>query len=268
MITGLLCVVVCTSMVTLVHAEYEWTNQVTIHSNGMQWQYIENISGLDSYVFKYDIDKRQGNKDDFVSAWELLKMDKHLRNKFRTSIEQTMDVKIDNSSHGIVILDIDASLSDRALGPDETLTNITNTYVVQYGFEAGLFQNGSTIWLLGEPDSELSVKLPKGTQIISTSGIDNVSIYQWELSGRFANEPNQTTKPGGAEITYHINQTSIYYTDVSTNVSTDLPLVATVDENVSATPTPTIPVPFMTAASTLFIITGAVMLSKFYSNRS
>ncbi len=260
-IAGLLCITLSISMITLVHAEYEWTNHITIYNNGMQWQYTENISGMDSYVFKYDIDKKQGNKDDFVSAWELLKMDKYLRNKFRTSIEQKMDVKIDNSSYGIEILDIDASLSDRALGPDESLTSMTNTYQVQYGFEEGLFINGSTLWLLGEPDSELSVKFPEGTQIISTSGIDNVSIYQWELSGRFAKDTNQTQATEGAEITYHINQTLMESPD---DGSTDTDPPAQVNDNVSAAPTPapTFPVPFITAASTLFVIAAALMLSK------
>ncbi|MCG7848983.1 MAG: hypothetical protein MIO93_07370 [ANME-2 cluster archaeon] len=264
-IVGLLCITVGISMITLVHAEYEWTNHITIYNNGMQWQYTENISGMDSYVFKYNIDKGQGNKDDFVSAWELLKMDKHLRNKFRTSIEQKMDVKIDNSSYGIAILDIDASLSDRALGPDEALTNFTNTYQVRYGFEEGLFINGSTLWLLGEPDSELSVKFPEGTQIISTSGIDNVSIYQWELSGRFAKDTNQTQSPEGAEITYHINQTLMESPIGSTiEGSKDTYPVAQVNDNVSTVPAPapTFPVPFITAASTLFVIAVALMLSK------
>ncbi len=172
-----------------------------------------------------------------------------------------MDVKIDNSSYGIEILDIDASLSDRALGPDESLTSMTNTYQVRYGFEEGLFINGSTLWLLGEPDSELSVKFPEGTQIISTSGIANVSIYQWELSGRFAKDTNQTQATEGAEITYHINQTLMESPD---DGSTDTDPPAQVNDNVSAAPTPapTFPVPFITAASTLFVIAAALMLSK------
>jgi len=264
-IAGLLCITVSISMITLVHAEYEWTNHITIYNNGMQWQCTENISDMDSYVFKYDIDRKQGNKDNFVSAWELLKMDKHLRNKFRTSIEQKMDVKIDNSSYGIAILDIDALLSDRTLGPDETLTNITNTYQIHYGFEEGLFINGSTLWLLGEPDSELLFRFPEGTQIISTSGIDNVSIYQWELSGRFANETDQTQTTEGAEITYHINQTLMEsHIESPIEGSKDTYPMARVDDNVSAAPAPapTFPVPFITAASTLFVIAAALMLSK------
>ncbi|MDF1557657.1 MAG: hypothetical protein P1P80_05700 [ANME-2 cluster archaeon] len=251
-------ITVCSLMVSGTLAAYEWSNHISIQVNSMQWQYTENISGLDSYVYKYDIDKRQGNKDDFVSAWELLKKDKQMRDKFRTSIEQKMDVKINNSSNGIEILDIDASLSDRALGPDETLTSITNTFVVNYRFEEGLFQNSSTLWLLGEPDSRLSVRFPEGTGIISTRGIDNVSLLAYELSGRFANDPNQTLKPGEAEITYHINQTSINNTDVSTDPS----LVALVDEDVSVAPTPTLPIPFIPSASILLIITVAVIVSK------
>lgn len=255
-IAGLLCIAVGTSMIPLVHAEYGWTNEITISRNGMQWEYTENISGMDSYVFKYDIDKKQGNKDDFVSAWELLKMDKHLRNKFRTSIERKMDVKINNSSHGITILDIGASLSDGALGPDEALTNFTNTYQVLYGFEEGLLQNGSTLWLLGEPDSELSVTFPEGTQIISTRRIGNVNIRQRELSGRF---PNMTQTTEGAEITYHINQTLI---ELHVKGAAGTYPVAGVNDDVSATPLPTFPVPSITPAATLLVIAAARMLSK------
>ncbi|MDF1532109.1 MAG: hypothetical protein P1P72_07325 [ANME-2 cluster archaeon] len=246
-------------MITSVHAEYGWTNEITIYSNGMQWEYTEHISGMDSYVFKYDIDKKQGNKDDFVSAWELLKMDKHLRNKFRTSIEQKMDVKIDNSSHGITIRDIDATLSAGALGPDEALTNFTNTYQVMYEFEEGLLQNGSTVWLLGEPDSELSITFPEGTQIISTHNFGNVTLYRGKVSGRFPQGSNRTQTTEGAVITYHINRT---LTESSLKGPGDTYPVAGENEHVSATPAPTFPVPFMTAATTLFVIAAARMLSK------
>ncbi|MCK4937559.1 MAG: hypothetical protein KAR85_03030 [Methanosarcinales archaeon] len=258
-IAGLLCITVSMSMITLVHAEYEWTNHITIYNNGMQWQYTENISGMDSYVFKYNIDKKQGNNDEFVSAWELLKMDKHLRNKFRTSIEQNMDVKIDNSSYGIAILDIDALLSDRALGPEESLTSMTNTYRVRYRFEEGVFINSSTLWLLGEPESKLSFRFPEGTQIISTNCIDNVSIYQCELTGRFAQETNQTQTTEGAEITYHINQTLM---ESSIEDAKDINPMAQMNDNVSGAPASTFPVPFITAASTLFVIAAALLLSK------
>jgi hypothetical protein len=140
---------------------------------------------MDTYVFKYDIDNRQGNKDDFVSTWELMKADKRMRERFRDAIEREMDVRIDNSSLGIEVLDIDASLSRNALGKVESMTELTNTYRVTYSFPAGMLENGSTIWFLGEPGSVLSVNFPEGTQIISTKCIDNVSIRTSYLSGRF-----------------------------------------------------------------------------------
>jgi len=200
-IAGLLGITIFAALVTgSASAEYNWSNQITIHVDGMEWQYTEKLSDLDSYVFKYDIDNRQGNKDHFVSTWELMKADKRMRERFRDAIESEMDVRIDNSSLGIEVLDIDASLSNNALGPVKSMTELTNTYRVTYSFPGGLLENGSTIWFLGEPGSLLSVNFPEGTQIISTKGIDNVSIRTSDLSGRFGaiNESITATESEGA----------------------------------------------------------------------
>jgi len=185
-IAGIFGIIIFAALVTgSASAEYNWSNQITIYSNGMEWQYTEELSDMDSYVFKYDIDNKQGDKDHFVSTWELMKADKRMRERFRDAIEREMDVKIDNSSLGIGVLDIDASLSKNALGKVESMTELTNTYRVTYSFPGGMPENGSTIWFLGEPGSLLSVNFPEGTQIISTKGIDNVSIRTSYLSGRF-----------------------------------------------------------------------------------
>ena len=185
-IAGLFGITIFAALVTVsASAEYNWSNQITIYSGGMEWQYTEELSDMDSYVFKYYIDDKQGNKDHFVSTWELMKADKHMRERFRDAIECEMDVKIDNSSLGIEVLDIDASLSKNVLGKVESTTELTNTYRVTYSFQGGLLENGSTIWLLGETGSLLSVNFPGDTQIISTRGIDNVSIRTSNLSGRF-----------------------------------------------------------------------------------
>ncbi len=284
-IAGLLGITIFAALVTgSASAEYNWSNQITIHLDGMEWQYTEELSGMDSYVFKYDIDNRQGDKDHFVSTWELMKADKRMRERFRDAIEREMDVKIDNSSLGIEVLDIDASFSKNALGKVESMTELTNTYRVTYSFPGGMLENGSTIWFLGEPGSVLSVSFPEGTQIISTKGIDNVSIRTSYLSGRFgaidgsinaadnesmSNESatdegvtnegvtdesatdNEGADAKGAEITYIIDIVLPPQNNLSEEPG----------ENESTIPVPT-DIPFLGTIYVLLVIAAAVLLSK------
>jgi len=275
-IAGLLGITIFAALVTgSASAEYNWSNQVTIHIDGMEWQYTEELSDMDTYVFKYDIDNRQGNKDDFVSTWELMKADKQMRDRFRDAIEGEMDVRIDNSSLGIEVLDIDASLSNNALGNVGSMTELNNTYTVTYSFPGGMLENGSTIWFLGEPGSLLCVSFPKGTQIISTKGIDNVSIGTSYLSGRFgainesinatesdgatdnvsATDEGMTDNKGagaeGAEITYIIDIVQLPQNNLSEER----------EENESTIPVPTdIPIPG--TVYVLLVIAAAVLLLK------
>ena len=291
-IAGLFGIIIFAALVTgSASAEYNWSNQITIHLDGMEWQYTEELSDLDSYVFKYDIDNKQGNKDDFVSTWEMMKGDKRMRERFRDAIEGEMDVRIDNSSLGIEVLDIDASLSKNALGPVKSMTELTNTYRVTYSFPGGMLENGSTIWFLGEPGSLLSVNFPEGTQIISTKGIDNVSIRTSDLSGRFGaiNESIDATESEG--ITDNVSVTvegatdNVSVTDegMTDNVSaTDegadakgaeityiidivLPpqnnLSEEPEENESTIPVPT-DIPFPGTIYVLLVIAAAVLLLK------
>jgi len=217
-IAGLFGITIFAALVTgSASAECNWSNQITIHVDGMEWQYTEKLSDLDSYVFKYDIDNKQGNKDNFVSTWELMKADKRMRERFRDAIEGEMDVRIDNSSLGIEVLDIDASLSKNALGPVKSMTELTNTYRVTYSFPGGMLENGSTIWFLGEPGSLLSVNFPEGTQIISTKGIDNVSIGTSDLSGRFGAINESITATEGEGMTDNVSVTVDGATDTECN---------------------------------------------------
>ncbi len=291
-IAGLFGIIIFAALVTgSASAEYNWSNQITIHLDGMEWQYTVKLSDMDSYVFKYDIDNRQGNKDDFVSTWELMKADKRMRERFRDAIEGEMDVRIDNSSLGIEVLDIDASISKNALGPVKSMTELTNTYRVTYSFPGGLLENGSTIWFLGEPGSLLSVNFPEGTQIISTKGIDNVSIRTSDLSGRFGaiNESIDATESEGmtdnVSVTVEGATDNVSVTDegMTDNVSaTDegadakgaeityiidivLPqqnnLSEEPEENESTIPVPT-DIPFPGTIYVLLVIAAAVLLSK------
>ena len=269
--TWLLGITIFAALVTgSASAECNWSNQIIIYPNGMEWQYTEKMSDMDSFVFRYDIDNRQGNKDKFVSTWELMKADKQMRERFRDAIEREMDVRMDNSSYGIEVLDIDASLSKNALGPVKSMTELTNTYRVTYAFQEGLLENGSTIWFLGEPGSLLLVNFPEGTQIISTKGIDNVSIRISYISGRFgaineciyatgnasaADNVSATNNDGsnaeGAEITYILDKVAPPQNNMSEEP----------EENESTIPVPT-EIPFPGIVNVLLVIAAAVLLSK------
>lgn len=280
-IAGLFGITIFAALVTgSASADYNWSNQITIHLDGMEWQYTEKLSDLDSYAFKYDIDNKQGNKDHFVSTWELMKADKRMRERFRDAIEGEMDVRINNSSLGIEVLDIDASLSNNALGPVKSMTELTNTYRVTYSFPGGMLENGSTIWFLGEPGSLLSVNFPEGTQIISTKGIDNVSIRTSDLSGRFGaiNESIDATESEGATDNVSVTDEGMTDNVSATDEGADakgaeityiidivLPpqnnLSEEPEENESTIPVPT-DIPFPGTVYVLLVIAAAVLLSK------
>lgn len=230
-------------------AEYGLTNNITISTDGMQWRYTEHISGLDSYVFKYDADNKHGNFDRFVSAWELLKTDKFLRQKFRDNINRQMDVKFNNSSAGIEIAGIDARISEKALGPTQTETDFINTYRVDYKFAEGLVVNSSTLWLMGEPGSEIEIIFQEGTRIISVHGINNLSVRDSKIFGKFS--PRLNLSVGAeAEIEYQINQTAAIRSNEAENEKT-------AEGESTATQAP-----FPGIGFTILIFTAVILLSK------
>jgi hypothetical protein len=189
-------------------AGYECNNLVTIYPDSMEWQYIEVISGQESCEFKNKTDDLHGDKDGFVSAWELLNYDRYYRDTIRDALKAEMDVRIDNSTKGITVENIDALIPVEALGPVDTQTSFTNTFCVIYGFNDDLLINGSTIWLQGEPGSFLNVEFPDNTQIISCEGIDNVSIHENLLSGRFNDSIEENIVWVDVLISYYVNMTS------------------------------------------------------------
>jgi len=189
-------------------AGYECNNLVTIYQDSMKWQYTEVISGPESCEFKNKTDNLHGDKDGFVSAWELLNYDRYYRDTIKDALKAEMDIRIDNSTNGITVENIDALIPVEALGPVDTQTSFTNTFCVLYGFNDDLLINGSTIWLQGEPGSVLTVEFPNNTQIISCEGIDNVSIRGNLLSGRFNDSIEENDVWADVLISYYVNMTS------------------------------------------------------------
>ena len=161
---------------------------------------------------------------------------------------ETMDVKIDNSSKGIEVQHIDTRLSDKALGSIKTQNNLTNTYIVTYSFPEGLLINGSTIWLLGKPNSSLIIRFPDKTTITSTSGIDNVTVQQGGIYGTFGGDFNKNNNQSEVEITYLMSpKPSINLTKPEEN------------ETIPLTIAPT-EIPFLGIGSLLLIVITVVVL--------
>ncbi|AKB80391.1 hypothetical protein MSHOH_3908 [Methanosarcina horonobensis HB-1 = JCM 15518] len=172
-------------------------NNVTLERDGMTWNYDEKITDNEAVFFRSLIDGETGNNNGFVNAWEILKMEILLRDKMEKTIEEESDVKLNSTSDTVELKDIEFWISAEALGRTEKRSSITNRASVMYGFkeEAG---PGTTIWLMGTPDSSVTITLPKGFDAELTEGLENKSI-EFEnkrtlLRGNFSSEKNITIK--------------------------------------------------------------------------
>jgi len=156
-------------------AGFSWENNITVWENGMVWEYTEEYTGANAILFKEYIDTDPGNNDGFISAWELLKFDSIIRKTFYDSIINNMDVKINNSSSAVHLVDVDSSLCDEALGKVSKSAGITNVYRVSYTFDDPVLKLGNSIWFLGEPETPVTITLPAGVDVTSTNGIENTT---------------------------------------------------------------------------------------------
>ncbi len=169
-------------------AESQWVNSITVGEYSMTWDYTESFSGNDAIIFRAYIDGEFGNNDSFVNAWELLKADKEIRNKFQISIDKEFDVRINNESAGIQVIDIDSTLSPGIIGNIYSADAVINRYNVAYRWKDSIF-NASSIWFLGQAKSPVTIILPPGMDVVNTSGINNLTkniSTHTELAGFFS----------------------------------------------------------------------------------
>jgi hypothetical protein len=167
--------------------EKEWINNITINEYNITWSYTEKFSGSDSIDYKIRIDSALGNNDSFVSAWELLKADKEVRKTLKSSIENELDIKINNEISQIELIDVDSTLSQAMIGIINNSDTIINRYNVTYRLNKSIF-NASSIWFLGEPDSPVTLVLPAGIDVKEVTGMNNSLINtgtQTEITGFF-----------------------------------------------------------------------------------
>ncbi|WMW23936.1 hypothetical protein RE474_07440 [Methanolobus sediminis] len=159
-------------------ATYEWDNSINIQKDSMTWGYTEKYSGDRSIIFKKYVDMEFGDDDGFVSAWELLKADVAMSKSFKQAIEKNMDVKIDNSSKNVILLDVETDISPELLGLTGEERDIVNKYEVYYDFRVPLDESGSVLWFQGEPETDVTISLPEKMKLLSVDGVDNESVNE------------------------------------------------------------------------------------------
>ena len=170
-------------------------NNITLERNGMTWDYDEKTTDNDSIIFRIVVDGEAGDKNGFVNAWEILRMELLLSDRMEKAIEEEPDVKLNSTSDTVELKDVDLWISKEAIGRINKNSSITNHASVTYIFkeEAG---SGTSIWLLGSPDSAVTITLPPGLDARSTEGLNNKSIgsenNRTVLRGNFSHEKNIT----------------------------------------------------------------------------
>ncbi|MCX9081242.1 MAG: hypothetical protein OIN83_03510 [Candidatus Methanoperedens sp.] len=193
------------SVTEIVCAETGWVNNITVNEYNITWSYTETLTGMDSISYRINLDSKIGNNDSFINAWELLKADKDSRQKFKNSLENEFDIKINNETSGIELIDVDSSLSQAIIGKTHLPDTIENRYYVTYRLKESIY-NDSSIWFLGQPKSPVSIILPQGIDIFDISGMDNETRnIDSSISGYFSN-----LSKNRAEITINISKNASY----------------------------------------------------------
>lgn len=171
------------------------SNNITLERNGMTWEYQEKITENEAVFFREFIDLQEGNDDNFVNAWEILKAEMFLRDKMKASIENKPDVKLNGTTEAVKTRDVEFWIPKEALGKTEKNSSITNSASVSYSFEKELCQD-TAIWLMGTPKSNVTITLPMGFDAIRTEGLDYKNLgfenNRTVLKGSFSSEKNIT----------------------------------------------------------------------------
>ncbi|MDI9394315.1 MAG: hypothetical protein QM426_02375 [Euryarchaeota archaeon] len=170
-------------------------NNITLERNGMIWDYDEKTTEDDAVFLRGVIDGETGDNNGFVNAWEILKMEVFLSDKMRKAIEEDPDVKLNASSDTVELEDIEFWVSKEALGRVNKSSPIINYATVSYNFKEELGP-GTAIWLMGTPDSNVTINLPSGLDAERTEGLYNKSLGFENnctvLKGNFSPEKNIT----------------------------------------------------------------------------
>jgi hypothetical protein len=202
-------------------AEHQWINNITVNEYTMTWGYTETFTGIDSVMYRTSVDSEFGNNDSFITAWELLKLDKEMRSRLRSAIDNELDVRINNKTTGIEVVDVESLLSPGIIGNTSISEPIVNKYKVTYRWKGSIF-NASSIWFLGEAGSPVTIVLPPGIDATNTSGVSNVTKIisdHVEITGFFRGVSQNVSENRG-EITLNLAKNTSFVVQPSvTNVT-------------------------------------------------
>ncbi len=165
-----------------------WVNNITVNEYNMTWDYTETFTGMDAIATRINIERNFGDNDSFINAWELLNADKEMRRKLQSSINNESDVKINNGTGGIEVVDVDSTLSPELLGGTHSVDTVVNRYNITYRFKESIF-NASSIWVLGQADTPITIIMPSGVDVTDIRGLNNITkkiTNHTELSGIFS----------------------------------------------------------------------------------
>ena len=113
----------------------------------------------------------------------------------KKAVEEEPDIKLNSTSEIVELKDIEFWIPEEALGRTYKNSSIINRASVIYGFkeEAG---TGTEIWLMGTPDSYVTITLPSGFDAERIEGLNNKSLgfenKRTVLKGNFNSEKNIT----------------------------------------------------------------------------
>ncbi len=170
-------------------------NNITLEKNGMTWDYDEKTTDNEALFFRSVIDGETGDNNGFVNAWEILKMEVLLSDRMKKAIEEEPDVKLNATSDTVELKDVEFWVSEEALGRTNKNSSITNSASVTYSFKEEVGP-GTAMWLMGTPDSSVTINLPEGLDAERTEGLNNKSFgfenNRTVLKGNFSPEKNIT----------------------------------------------------------------------------
>lgn len=224
-------------MVLPVSATFAWENNITVGCDHVQWVYTETYTQANSLIYKDYVDVSLGNRDGFISAWEILKTDVKTRSTLQNSIIEQMDVSVNNSSEYVVLTDVNSLMSPELLGPVMQVEVIKNIYTTNYRLDHPFLGSGdSSISFIGEKNTPLLINMPEGVSISSTDGIDNVSISNAEKAVKIIGSFGSTEK---ATVHFHLEEVENIVASVpevtETNVSGE---AAVLEDEQNRSPSP------------------------------
>ena len=213
-ILKLLCLIVLlfTVPVSTTTADDAFTleSRIDIENKSLNWKYIEVYEKDRSYLIKQYIDANIGNRDGFVSAWELHKADKVMRQRLHDNIMQDMNVQINGSYDGIYPVNVDTELSHELIGRINRPSTVRNLYIVEYEFREFFYEMGSEISFSGMPGTQVSITMPETVEVTTVSGMENKTSTKINkityITGEFGYQ---------GPITVHYNHTHMNSEDSS-----------------------------------------------------